>query len=278
MERYTYTTGTCFDSGTILSAGVLLTLVFFRYRHGAMHRLQMHTGSGDGSMDGWMSGAAIAVLAVVSILWQCSKEALAYWYTSVMKRGIGHKIVTGSVIAVITLLVFAGVAVADVKGVPWSGDGISLNLYETQDDLLTQEQTGCCADPQVLNSSEGHSLNYEIDSYLSNKIPVFVFFYAEWCHFCNEQKAIIDGLEKEYAGKIAFIHVNAEENPHATNEFEVTGFPAMFLIVDKNNEGYVYQKFDGFTEKKVLENSFNYVVENDGLPEDFGFPHSYSSF
>jgi len=260
MERYTYTTGPCIGSRTILSAGVLLTLVFFRYRHGAMHRLQMRTGSGDGSMGRWMPGVAVAVLALVAILRQCGKEVLAYWYASVMKRGIGHKIITGSMIALIILLVFAGVAVADVKGIPRSGDGVSSDLYETQDDLLTQEQTGCCVDPQMLNSSEGHSLNYEIDSSLLNKIPVFVFFYAEWCHFCQPQKTIIEEVEQEYADKIVFIHVNAEENPHAINEFGVTGFPAMFLIVDKNEEGYVYQEFDGYTEKETLKESFEYMV------------------
>jgi thioredoxin 1 len=63
------------------------------------------------------------------------------------------------------------------------------------------------------------------------KLPVFVFFYADWCHFCQQQKPIIDELEQEYDDKIAFIRVNAEENRQASNEFGVTGFPAMFLIM-----------------------------------------------
>jgi thioredoxin 1 len=91
--------------------------------------------------------------------------------------------------------------------------------------------------------------------------PVFLFLYADWCHFCQQQKPIIDELEQEYADKITFIHVNAKENPQAIYEFGVTGFPAMFLIVDKNKEGFVYQEFYGFTEKEVLKESFDYGWE-----------------
>jgi hypothetical protein len=43
----------------------------------------------------------------------------------------------------------------------------------------------------------------------------------------------------------------------------------MFLIVDKNEEGYVYREFGGFTEKGALKDSFDYVVENGDLPEGF---------
>jgi len=77
-------------------------------------------------------------------------------------------------------------------------------------------------------------LTSEIDDILNSyKIPVFVFFYVEWCHFCRQQLPIIDELEEEYTGKIAFIRINAEENPQALNDFGVTGFPAMFLRGDK---------------------------------------------
>ena len=120
-------------------------------------------------------------------------------------------------------------------------------------------------DSNTLNSSGNHSLSSKIDTLLNDK-PVFLFFYTDWCHFCQEQKPIIDELEQEYADKIAFIRVNVEENPQAMDEFGVAGFPAMFLIVDKDEDGYVYQKFGGFTEKDVLKESFDYVIENDSVP------------
>ena len=154
-----------------------------------------------------------------------------------------------------------------------SAGGISEDLCENT--ILSE--TGRYDDFNASNSSDNLSLSSEIDTLLNNK-PVFLFFYTDWCHFCQQQKPIIDELEQEYADKFAFIRVNAEENPQAMDEFGVTGFPAMFLIVDKNEHGYVYQEFDGVTEKEILKESFDYVIENGGLPEDFGSPQSNSSF
>lgn len=135
----------------------------------------------------------------------------------------------------------------------------------------------------VVSNSEGletfsydGSLSSEIDEALENNKSVFIYFYIDSCHFCEDQKPIIDGLEQEYADEIAFIRVNGQENPQAMNEFGVGGFPTMFLIVDKGDERYVYQRFGGFTEKEVFGESFDYIIENGTLPEDYG--SSYSSF
>ncbi|MBC8521985.1 MAG: thioredoxin family protein, partial [Methanomicrobia archaeon] len=144
------------------------------------------------------------------------------------------------------------------------------NISENPSDNTILNETERYDDFDTSNPSDNHSLTSEIDALLNTK-PVFLFFYADWCHFCQQQKSIIDELEQEYADKIAFIRVNAEENSQAVDEFGVTGFPAMFLIVNKDEEGYVYQEFEGFTQKEALEESFDFVVENGGLPEDFEY-------
>ena len=68
---------------------------------------------------------------------------------------------------------------------------------------------------ETFNSSDNYTLSSEIDGFQDINKPVFVFFHAEWCHLCEDQKSIIDTLEQEYPGKIAFFRVNAEENPQA---------------------------------------------------------------
>jgi len=114
-----------------------------------------------------------------------------------------------------------------------------------ESDAVTE--TPCCngctpisgSDDSSTSNSSDNSLSSEIDRLLNANKPVFLFFYTDWCHFCQQQKPVIDDLEQEYADKITFIHANAEENPQAIDKFGVTGFPAMFLIVDKNERGYV---------------------------------------
>jgi len=174
------------------------------------------------------------------------------------------RLVSIAFIALMLCSIFAGAVSASAE-----------NISENQSDNTILNETELYDDFNTLNSSDNHSLSSKIDTLLNDK-PVFLFFYTDWCHFCQEQKPIIDDLEQEYADKVAFIRVNAEENPQAMNEFGVTGFPAMFLIVDKNVFGYVYQEFRGFTEKETLEESLDYVVENEGVTE--GFENSMVQF
>jgi len=132
-----------------------------------------------------------------------------------------------------------------------------------------QAGQGCsCADSQTsTTSASDNSLISEIDNSLDSNKPVFLFFYADWCHFCQQQKPLIDELEQVYADDVAFIRVNGPDNPEATNEFGVTAFPSMFFILVRNAEGYVGKGFSGFTTKEVLEESLNPVVVNGLLAE-----------
>ena len=131
--------------------------------------------------------------------------------------------------------------------------------------LSTEQSSVVSATERWEETNGGSSLNSLIEDVLNSGKLVFLFFYLDGCGYCRLQKPVIDELEEQYADKIAFIRVSAEENPRAIEEFGVTGFPTMFLIVDKNEEEYVYQKIDGFTDKEVLEENLDYVVTNGRL-------------
>ena len=101
----------------------------------------------------------------------------------------------------------------------------------------------------VVSTCNDSSLTSAIDDALENDKTVFLLFYTDWCHFCQQQKPVIDELEQEYSDEITFIRVNIEDNPSTRDEFNVNGFPTMFLIFNKSTEGYEYQTRKGFTEK-----------------------------
>ena len=103
----------------------------------------------------------------------------------------------------------------------------------------------------LLFMPNNNSLSSEIDDILADE-SVFVFFYADWCHFCRQQMPIIDQLEEEYAGKLAFIHINVTERPDYAEEFGVSAIPTMFVISDKKGEGYAKEEISGFTEQTRL--------------------------
>ena len=114
---------------------------------------------------------------------------------------------------------------------------------------------GCSIESDRKAQSTDDLLSYRIDDIIGDK-PVFLFFYADWCHFCHQQMPIIDELEKEYAEKLAFIHINVTERPDYAEEFGVRALPTMFVISGKNEGGYVKQEISGFTEKERLKEIF----------------------
>jgi len=137
---------------------------------------------------------------------------------------------------------------------------------------LANLSTGQSSVVSATEGLEGTNRDSSLESLIADSLNsgklVFLFFYLEGCGYCRSQKPVIDELEQEYADKIAFIRVNAEENRQAIEEFGVTGFPTMFLIVSKNEEEYSYQKFEGFADKETLKESFEYAIENGSLPID----------
>jgi rhodanese-related sulfurtransferase len=68
------------------------------------------------------------------------------------------------------------------------------------------------ANTQTPIMPNNNSLSSEING-VPDDNSVFLFFYTDWCHFCQQQLPIIDELEMEYAGKTAFIRINVNERP-----------------------------------------------------------------
>ena len=104
-------------------------------------------------------------------------------------------------------------------------------------------------------------LRAQIDNYLRLGQPVVLFFYADWCSFCQRQTPIIKELETEYEDKIAFLWINGAENPQVVNAFSISGYPTMYLITGKGEVGqYTSQEFHGFTPKAMLKRHMDVLM------------------
>ncbi len=90
----------------------------------------------------------------------------------------------------------------------------------------------------------------------SNK-PVIIDFWATWCGPCMMTKPILDKLGKEYADKVEFMPINADESREVLEQFHVMGIPTVITLRDGKEVGRV----------TGAQNEANYRAMFDALAE-----------
>ncbi len=91
----------------------------------------------------------------------------------------------------------------------------------------------------------------------SDKMPVLVDLWAEWCSPCLVVAPLLKQLIEEYEGKIklAKVEVDEGENMKLAGRYQVRGFPTILLI----NKGEEIARFSGAKPMSFLR---NFVDEN----------------
>ena len=68
--------------------------------------------------------------------------------------------------------------------------------------------------------------------------PIIVFFYTDWCGFCQKFAPVFDKITKarKFKSKFAVAYVNCEnpDNQRIMQEFQIEGFPTVYVI---DNQG-----------------------------------------
>lgn len=66
----------------------------------------------------------------------------------------------------------------------------------------------------------------------ASTVPVVVDIWATWCGPCKAIAPIIDQLADEYAGRVKFVKIDADQNPEAVTAAGVTSIPTLGFYRD----------------------------------------------
>lgn len=67
---------------------------------------------------------------------------------------------------------------------------------------------------------------------MSEKKPVVLLFYVDWCHYCQLFMPTFEKMAKKNKDKFNFVMLNVEDkqNDKLAKEFAIQGFPSVFIV------------------------------------------------
>src|SRR5436190_23043322 len=92
--------------------------------------------------------------------------------------------------------------------------------------------TGSLDSPVVVDDSS-------FDSFISKYPLILVDCWPPWCGPCRLVSPIIDGLAREYSGKVAFGKLNTDENPATAGRFDIMAIPTLQVIKNGKEDDQV---------------------------------------
>ena len=72
--------------------------------------------------------------------------------------------------------------------------------------------------------------NEDFEQLMSQKKPILLDFYADWCGPCRSLLPTVEKLSKEYNGKVEIQKVNVDQNNELAAKFGVRSIPALFFL------------------------------------------------
>ncbi len=104
----------------------------------------------------------------------------------------------------------------------------------------------------------------DVDNALANG-PVFLEFETSECSYCKQQHPISQQLQSDYAGKVTFFFVDANENRDLARAFQISSVPQMFVIASKTDNKYTYVGENGKTSDSISASKLLGVHQRDQL-------------
>jgi thioredoxin 1 len=68
---------------------------------------------------------------------------------------------------------------------------------------------------------------------------VVIDFWAPWCAPCRATKPVLEKLAAEYAGRVEFLPVNADDSPEVLRQYRILGIPTVLAFLKGQPAGRV---------------------------------------
>ena len=118
------------------------------------------------------------------------------------------------------------------------------NIYQLQGGILKWDAAGLS---QPSNKITGMTVQ-EYNNLVSADKKVLIDFYAEWCAPCKKMKPYLLNMEKELAGKVTIIRLDADKNKTLMTEMKISELPTLLLY----DNATVKWKHSGFISEEEL--------------------------
>lgn len=91
-----------------------------------------------------------------------------------------------------------------------------------------------------IHISKDYDKGQSFEKALETKKPIIVWFYTDWCRYCQKLAPTFKKLtkDKEIKKQYAIAYVNAEDpkNKKYVEEYKVEGYPTVYLVKEDKKE------------------------------------------
>lgn len=121
--------------------------------------------------------------------------------------------------------------------------GIVNALHTTRAQEPSEKPAPVQQDKKAVVISKQYDKGQSLEKALATKKPIIVFFYTDWCGFCQRFAPTFHKVtkSKEIKKNFAVAYVNCEnpENRQHMQEFNVEGFPTVYVIGKDNQKTHL---------------------------------------
>ena len=122
-------------------------------------------------------------------------------------------------------------------GCHWHGDSGDLQVGQKAPVLATKTLADVGGDLSKITTyryPDPRMYKYSLDQALKMDKPIVLAFATPaHCTVCDNQLAMLKGLQDKYGGRVIFLHMDEYDNPQAYKAFKVVGDPWTFVIGKK---------------------------------------------
>ena len=90
------------------------------------------------------------------------------------------------------------------------------------------------------------------DAALASDTPLVVDFWAPWCRPCKAIGPIMEQLEANADGRVAFAKVNVDDHPEISARYDIFSIPTVILFAG----GEIGERVTGVRPREHFERAF----------------------